>query len=179
MARLNQTSDTSLAIKLKQGDLKALATLIDEYQKPLLRYVGYLGANEQDQDIVQDTFIKMYQNIKSYDESKKFSSWLYRIAHNTAISTLRANKFHLPWEEYLDNIVRATPIDNIDSDIKKAQVKKCLQQLPIDYRIPLALHFLEEKSYLEIMDILRLPMGTVSARINRAKTKMRTLCQKI
>lgn len=177
MARLTHTSDTSLAIQLKSGDLKALGLLIDRYQKPLLRYVGYLGVSDQDEDIVQDTFIKMYQNIRSYNEVKKFSSWLYRIAHNTAISALRTSKFVLPWEDYLDNFIKIDPVDNFDMEMRKNQIKSCLDQLPISLRIPLALHFLEDKSYIEIMDILRLPMGTVSARINRAKNKMRLLCQ--
>lgn len=179
MARLTPPSDTSLAIQLQNGDIKSLTTLIDRYQEPLLRYVRYLGATHQDDDIVQETFIKVYQNINSFDKTKKWSSWLYRIAHNTAVSTLRSHRFHLPWEEYLDSFVKIDPVDNIDGDLKKDQVKKCLSQLPLHYREPLALYYLEDKTYLEIMDILRLPMGTVSARINRAKKQMRTLCQKI
>ena len=179
MTRPNQSSDTSLVIRLKDGDTQALATLIDRYQEPLLRYVRYLGATEQDDDIVQETFIKSYQNIQGFDITKKWSSWLYRIAHNTTVSSLRSRRFHLPWEEYLDTFVKSEPVDKIDQDFKKDQVKKCLSQFPLHYREPLALYYLEDKTYLEIMDILRLPMGTVSARINRAKKQMRTLCQKI
>ena len=179
MARLTQLSDTSLAIELQKGDIDALTTLIDRYQNPLLRYVRYLGATHEDEDIVQETFIKAYQNINSFDKGKKWSSWLYRIAHNTAISMLRSNKYTLPWEDYLDTFIRIEPVDTIDLELKKDQVKKCLSHLPLRYREPLALHYLEDKTYLEIMDILRLPMGTVSARINRAKKQMRTLCQKI
>lgn len=180
MARLNsKQTDTSLAISLQSGDMTALELLIDRYQEPLLRYVRYLGATHQDDDIVQDTFIKVYQNIQSFDIKQKWSSWLYRIAHNAAVSALRAHHFTLPWEEYLDTIIKTDSIDNIDLDIQKNQVKKCLASLPLHYREPLALYYLEDKSYAEIMDILRLPMGTVSARINRAKKQMRTICQKI
>lgn len=179
MARLTPPSDTSLAIRLKTGDTKALELLIDRYQEPLLRYVRYLGTTIQDDDIVQETFIKVYKNINGFDTSKKWSSWLYRIAHNTAISQLRTHHFHLPWEEYLDSFIKTDPVDNIDEEIKKEQVSKCLSQLPLHYREPLALYYLESKTYIEIMDILRLPMGTVSARINRAKKKMRILCKKI
>lgn len=179
MARLNQTSDTSLAIELQKGNIEALTTLIDRYQAPLLRYVRYLGADFQEEDIVQETFIKAYQNIKSFDKSKKWSSWLYRIAHNTAVSSLRSTHFTLPWEGYLDSFIKVDPIDTLDQDFKKEQIKKCLSHLSLIYREPLALYYLEDKTYLEIMDILRLSMGTVSARINRAKKQMRTLCQKI
>lgn len=179
MARLTQPSDQSLAISLQKGDMQALTQIISRYQSPLLRYVNYLGAGGQDDDIVQDTFIKVYRNINSYDSKRKFSSWIYRIAHNTAISQIRSSRFTLPWEEYLDTFVKVDPLDTIDQDIQKDQIKKCLTALPLRYRAPLSLFYLEGKSYLEIMDILRLPMGTVSARINRAKKQMRLLCQKI
>jgi len=71
MARLTHPSDTSLAIRLQSGDLKALTMLINRYQEPLLRYVRYLGATNQDDDIVQETFIRVYQNIQSFNTSKK------------------------------------------------------------------------------------------------------------
>ncbi len=179
MARLTQPSDTSLAINLQNGDMNALSTLIDRYQSPLLRYTNYLGVIENDEDVVQETFIKVYMNIRGFDPTKKFSSWIYRIAHNTAVTHLRKSRFTIPWEEYLDNFVKVDPTDNIDVDFKKSQVEKCLASLPIHYRAPLALHYLEAKSYTEIMDILRLPLGTVSTRINRAKKQMRAICQKI
>lgn len=179
MARLTQPSDTSLAISLQSGNMKALTQIIDRYQSPLLRYANYLGAGEQDDDIVQETFIKVYRNINSYDISRSFSTWIYRIAHNTAISALRDRHYTMPWDDYLDRLIKVDPVDTFDADLRKSQVKKCLSQLPIRYRAPLSLYYLENKSYIEIMDILRLPMGTVSARINRAKKQMRTLCQKI
>ncbi len=179
MARLTQPSDTSLAISLQKGDMKALTQIITRYQSPLLRYANYLGADHQDQDIVQDTFIKVYRNIHSYDPRRSFSSWIYRIAHNTAISALRTHHYTLPWDDYLDRFIKQDPSDSFDADMHKDQVKKCLAHLSLRYRAPLSLYYLENKSYAEIMDILRLPQGTVSARINRAKKQMRELCQKI
>ncbi len=179
MARLTPISDPSLAISLQKGNMNALTQIISRYQLPLLRYVNYLGVGHDDDDIVQDTFIKVYTNINSYDPRRQFSSWIYRIAHNTAISSLRSSHFTLPWEDYLDRFIKVSPTEDIDHEFQKDQVKKCLSDLPIHYRAPLSLHYLEHKSYSEIMDILRLPMGTVSARINRAKQQMRKLCQKI
>lgn len=179
MARLTQTSDTSLAISLQSGNMNALTTIITRYQSPLLRYANYLGAGHQDEDIVQETFIKVYRNINSYDPRRAFSNWIYRIAHNTAISQLRSHRYTLPWDDYLDRFIKQDPLDDFEVNLKKAQVKKCLAHLPLRYRAPLSLYYLENKSYAQIMDILRLPMGTVSARINRAKKQMRELCQKI
>lgn len=179
MARLTHPSDQSLAISLQSGNMQALTQIISRYQTPLLRYANYLGVGEQDEDIVQETFIKVYKNINSYDVRRSFSTWIYRITHNTAISAIRGQHYTLPWDDYLDRFIKQDPVDDFDSNIQKEQVKKCLSQLPLSYRAPLSLYYLEDKSYSEIMDILRLPMGTVSARINRAKKQMRNLCQKI
>ncbi len=173
MARSITLSDPDLALRLQNKDMTALTLLIDRYQDPLLRYVSYLGCSEPE-DSVQETFIKLYQNIHSYNPTKKFSSWIYRIAHNTAVSHLRSRHFTLPFAEYLDGWMSQG--DEIDLGFTQEKVKKCLGKLPPHYREPLALYYLEDKSYLEIMDILRLPMGTVSARINRAKKIMRTIC---
>lgn len=178
MARPITHSDSSLAIAVQNGDMQSLTLLIHKYENPLTRYVNYLGVIDDASDVVQDTFIKMYQNINGYDVKRKFSTWIYRIAHNTAISHLRKQKFSIPWEEYLDSFISIAPTDHIDADLQTEQVQKCLDQLPLHYRSVLALYYLEDKSYEEIMDILRLPHGTVAARINRAKKQMRELCQK-
>lgn len=178
MARQSSSSDSDLAIRVQHGDLNALELIIDRYQKPLMRYANYLGAQHLDDDIVQDTFIKIYQNINSYDPSKQFSSWAYRIAHNTTISYLRKIKLTIPWEEYLDQFMPNVYDDSIEQSITVEQIHKCLSSLKIHYRLPLALHYLENKSYEDISEILRLPIGTVGARINRAKKHMREICQK-
>lgn len=175
MARSLQTSDQDLAIKLAKGDMTALSKLIDRYQAPLTRYASYLGSPEPE-DIAQLTFIKLYQNIKSYDPSRKFSSWLYRIAHNLSVSSLRSTRFTVPFAEYLDGFVKVE--DQSELELTRSQIESCLSRLPAHYRAPLVLYYLEDKTYGEIMDILRLPGGTVSARLNRAKKLMRSLCQK-
>lgn len=175
MARSTPPSDTDLALRLKAQDMTALSLLIDRYQAPLTRYVSYLGCNEPE-DSVQETFIKLYQNINSYNPTKKFSTWLYRIAHNTAVSHLRSRHFTLPFAEYLDTWVSQG--SEVELDFDQTNVKNCLKKLPPHYREVLVLYYFEDKSYTEIMDILRLPQGTVAARINRAKKLLKDICQK-
>lgn len=167
MASQYPHTDTDLAIRLQSGDLQALAALIRRYQNPLIRYASYLGCSEPE-DAVQESFLKMYQNIQSYQPERKLSSWLYRIVHNQVVSRLRARHFTLPFAEYLDGILPTSEPD-LDLDFTKKRVKSCLGKLAPHYRAPLVLYYLEDKSYQEIMDILRLPMGTVAARISRAK----------
>lgn len=175
MARLTPVSDTDLAIRLQNKDMTALTLLIDRYQSPLIRYVSYLGCAEPE-DSVQETFIKLYQNIQSYNPAKKFSSWLYRIAHNTAVSHLRARHITFPFAEYLDGWVSKS--EEVELEFDRSQIQHCLAALPPLYREVIVLYYFEDQSYAEIMDILRLPQGTVSARLNRAKKLLKDICVK-
>lgn len=177
MARLSNTSDTDLAIRLKQGNLKALSEIIDRYQKPLIRYTLRLGCREAE-DMVQETFIKMYQNIQSYIPEKKFSSWLYRIAHNTTVSKFRSLESTLPFADYLDSLIGYEDKEVTNFDFKSAQVSSCLDRLSPRLRSVVILYYLEEKSYSEISDILRLPIGTIGARLSRAVKILRSICLK-
>lgn len=170
-------TDNSLSMQLQQGDLSALTILINRYEKQLLRYATHLGCYEPE-DSVQETFIKMYKNINSYDSSRKFSSWLYRIAHNTTVSHLRTRHLSLPFADYLDSWLVGSDKDPLDNLASISELENCLPKLTPHYRAPLTLYYLEDKSYQEISDILRLPLGSVSARISRAKKILRSICKK-
>lgn len=180
MIDINNLSDEKLVGFIREKDKEVYAEIIKRYQTKLLRYVIYL-INDEDKaaDVVQDTFIKAYINLKGFDVKKTFSSWIYRIAHNEAINIIKKDKQNLPLDETIDF---ESEINLEDDFIKKElqrHAQKCLKQIPLIYREPLTLYFLEEKSYEEISDILRLPMGTVGTRINRAKALMKKICQMI
>jgi RNA polymerase sigma-70 factor (ECF subfamily) len=129
-------------------------------------------------DVVQNGLIKAYINLNGFDTKKKFSSWLYRIIHNEVMNALSKNKNKKAIDEY-DHLESNT---NIEDEVIEKELKKythsCLKQISVIYREPLSLYYLEEKSYDEISDILRIPMGTVATRINRAKGIMKHICQK-
>lgn len=162
-----------------KGDKELFAELIRRYQKKLLRYAGYLMSDDsRGADVVQEAFIKAYINLKSFDTKKNFSSWIYRITHNEAMNALSKKK-HQPISDY-DEIDDGTNLEEEfirDEIINRA--KNCLEDMPLIYKEPLSLFYLEDKSYEEISDILRIPIGTVGTRINRAKIIMKKLCQKI
>lgn len=151
--------------------------LMERYEAPLLRYIRRLSffSAEDAEDILQETFIKTYRNINDYDPDAKFSSWIYRIAHNQTIDTMRKRKIDTASvsieENDLAHFIRAT--ENIEKEtIRKdclEQVGKIIRTLPDTYRDALILRFLEEKSYEEIMDILHIPKGSVATLINRGR----------
>ncbi len=155
------------------------ACLVEKYAPKLKKYISrFTGlANEAIDDILQNAFIKAYINLNDFDQSLKFSSWIYRIAHNEAISYLRANKnktASIYFEDEEGNIYEkiASDIDltiEARKTINKEQIKKVLSRMDSKYREIIVLRFLEEKDYGEISDILKMPMGTVATMVSRAK----------
>ena len=179
MEDLSKLSDEQVVQLVRQKDKELFSEIINRFQKKLLRYAIYLVNDDQmGADVTQNSFIKAYINLKSFNTKKKFSSWIYRIVHNEAINILNKNKKTLPMIEEIDY---DSGIDMEDELIKKEIIEKthnCLDKMPILYKAPLSLFYLDEKSYEEIGDILRVPTSTVGTRISRAKSIMKKLCQK-
>lgn len=174
--RTTEKTDAEL-VGLAKEDPEFFGILMDRYEAPLLRYIRRLSffSAEDAEDILQETFIKTYRNIHDYDPDAKFGSWIYRIAHNQTIDTMRKRKIDAASvsieENDLAQFIRAA--GNIERDTVR---KDCLEKisgiirtLPETYRDTLILRFLEEKSYEEIMDILRIPKGSVATLINRGR----------
>ena len=151
--------------------------LIRRYETKLSRYIRRIaGLNKEDtEDILQEVFIKTYQNINSFDKDLKFSSWIYRITHNEVIDNyrkkqVRPQEITYDSENILNNIISNFDINrDVDQKYLQANINKILTSLDIKYREVLILKFLEEKEYKEISDILKKPMGTVATLISRAK----------
>ncbi|MEK7181564.1 MAG: sigma-70 family RNA polymerase sigma factor [Patescibacteria group bacterium] len=169
-------SDQEL-IEAAKKDPEVFGILMARYEKPLQRYLMRLTGwgEEEIVDILQESFIKAYRALNDYDRDLKFSSWIYRITHNQAIDTIRKERVRpifsaLPLEE-------ATKIFSSEGDIGKtleiqedsARVQKAIANLPLQYREVLILRFLEDRSYEEIMDILKKPKGSVATLIRRGR----------
>ncbi len=164
--------------------------IIEKYQEPLARYVRRIARPSPDElDILlQDIFIKTYENLNDFDQSLAFSSWIYRIAHNESIDSLRKKKHFggsLDDAAYDDDTVALVDTlaaeEDIIGDVDRDYIKKCiiavLDDLEPKYRSVLVLKFLEDKDYKEISDILRKPPGTVATLIHRAKKDFRRLAE--
>ena len=179
MLETEKLTDEELVEKVRSRDRDIYAVIIERYKGKLLRYVTSL-VNDRDRasHIVQDSLVKAYINLNSFNTKKKFSSWIYRIVHNEAINSIKKNQkevhildgFEFPSEEDIER--------DFEQKETAVHVEKCLNSIPLIYSEPLSLHYLSEKSYEEISDILRLPMGTVAIRISRAKKLMKHICQK-
>lgn len=179
MNDISKKSDEEIIIIVRSSDKEAYAEIIKRYQTKLMRYASYiLNDDHIGADVVQEGFIKAYINLNGFDTKKKFSSWIYRIVHNEAMNMLSKYKKQVPMN---DEVEYDSGIDLEDDFIKSELISRahhCLKQIPIIYKEPLSLFYLEEKSYEEISDILRIPIGTVGTRVNRARGIMKQLCQK-
>ena len=179
MSNISTLSDSDVVKIVRTRDKELYAEIIKRYQKKLMRYASYImGDMQMAADVVQEAFIKAYINLNGFDAKKKFSSWMYRIVHNEAMNMLSKHKKQVPMN---DDVEYESGVDLEDEFIKSELISRthhCLEQMPIIYKEPLSLFYLEEKSYEEISDILRIPMGTVGTRVNRAKAIMKKLCQK-
>jgi len=180
-ANCHNKSDQEL-VTLTLQDQENFVCIVERYQAALLRYIHRISnlSSEEAEDVLQDIFIKIYTNLNDFDQSLKFSSWVYRITHNQVISNFRRNKARpqsVDLEIESEHIMSlASKLDlekEVDGVYLREAIEKVLSEMDIKYREVLILKFLEEKSYKEISDILKKPMGTIATLVNRAKGKFR------
>ena len=169
--------DEELIDEIKQGNIFSFEILVIRYQKKLLNFTkGITKDKVAAEEIVQDTFFKIYQKINSIDTEKKFSSYLFKIAKNEAISFLRSKKNHLVFEEEMvageDRVYSTT-----ESNDLKSWLNEKINKLEKKYRETLKLYYFEELSYQEIGDKLSLPINTVRTHLKRAKNYLKNIIE--
>ncbi|MFA5867335.1 MAG: RNA polymerase sigma factor [Actinomycetota bacterium] len=173
-------TDEELVARVRAQDKDLYSEIVKRYEPKLYRYaMSIVQDRDKALDVVQDTFIKAYVNLQGFNTKKSFSSWIYRILHNEALNAIKKHHRETKLPEGFD----APDPNHFEQELSREEtakmVRKCLQRIPVKYAEPVALYYLEEKSYEEISDILQLPIGTIGARINRAKKAMRQICQEM
>ncbi len=179
MKRWDDQSDEALVSRIISGEHELYREIVLRYEQKLTRYIAtIIGKSHDTDDIVQTVFIKAYTNIRSFDPKLKFSSWIYRIAHNESVNHVKSSvisKIQV-FGEWFDFGKTDDTEENMDRETVRKQLDSCLEILDMKYREPLLLYYYEDKSYEEISDILRLPVRAVGVRIHRAKEIIRRLC---
>ncbi|HOK17613.1 MAG TPA: RNA polymerase sigma factor [Candidatus Paceibacterota bacterium] len=181
---LNKKTDEEIVSMIQLGKIELFDILFERYEEKISRYAKKFLLDYDDiEDLVQQVFIKAYINIKSFDASRKFSSWIYRIAHNEFINAIRKKeKEPLPFFD-LDALFPSTVSKNdIDKKIQEKELhsllEKHLNKLNPKYREPLILYYFECLSYKEIADVLHIPTSTVGVRIKRGIESIKKTLQK-
>ncbi|WP_373894740.1 RNA polymerase sigma factor SigW [Virgibacillus natechei] len=171
--------------QVKKGDKSAFEDVITFYQDKIYRHCfRMIGNAHEAEDIAQEAFIRSYVNIHSFDDRRKFSTWLYRIATNLTIDHIRKRK---P-DTYLDAQIQGTggldmysqlasggpsPGEEVESQELQCYIHQKILELPPKYRSSIILRYLEEFSLQEISDTLDIPLGTVKTRIHRGREALR------
>ena len=175
-------------VRLTLIDPNQYGLLVERYEPKLQRYIARLGVRVHDDqlDVLQEIFIKAYRNLNGFDTSLSFSSWIYRIAHNEAISFYRKKNVrpegHLvgDGDEVLSFISSSLESSDVsfDKTINAKEVEKALSRLDEKYREPIILRFFEHKEYDEISDILQIPIGSVGTLLHRGKKQLADVLNK-
>lgn len=176
---VNKTDEQIVVLTLKNQDY--YLCLMKRYEVKLLNYILKISniSREDAEDILQEVFIKAYQNLNDFDLNFKFSNWIYSIAHNATISSFRKKKVRpqtVSWEDKDSNNILESTLDVENTSLQKLtykQILKIINRLPLKYKDVLILKFMEGKDYREISDILHKPMGTIATLINRAKKSLK------
>ncbi len=173
-ADISATADERLVALALKND-RYYEVIVERYEKKLERYIlRFINCSVEDaQDIIQEVFIKAYRNLNGFDTTLKFSSWLYRIAHNEAVNHLRRISVRptvIMEEDDLEAFASELNTEvEVGKKMESAKLHVAIGRLDEKYRDVIVLRYLEEKSYEEISDILRKPPGSVSSLIVRAK----------
>lgn len=169
-------------VRAAQTDLEMFGVLVERYEKKLKFYILRISnsSEAEAEEILQEVFLKAWKNLNSFDQTLKFSAWIYRITHNETISTFRKSKSRGEDQqqslepELYENLPDSTDfVSEFDKKITAEEVQQVLRTLPDNYREILVLRYIEDQSYEEIADILMKPSGTVATLINRAKAQFK------
>jgi RNA polymerase sigma-70 factor (ECF subfamily) len=167
--------DHDLLRRVKEGDMVAFSKLVDRYRNRLMNVIGrMLNSAEEAEDIVQETFLRVYQHRDSFDFKHCFSTWLYTIALNLARNELRKKKKYRFVDIFdMQNKEVETAVEaKIPSNLGPA-LEAAINQLPEKYKTAFILRDIEEMPYDEVARVLSIPLGTVKSRVNRARSILR------
>lgn len=180
---LSAMNDSEVVQRFLDGEQRAFGELVDRYDTRLVNFVyRTVGDRERAQDLVQETFVRVYRHLHRFDQSKKFSTWIYTIASNLAKNELR-NRSRNPlvlfqtikknWDadhrplEWEDESLK--PDDLFRKRHLREMVEKAVRELPEHHKIVFVLRELEGRTYEEIAEITDTNLGTVKSRLNRAR----------
>lgn len=177
--------ETRLARLARKGDQGAFAELVDLY-KDKMYHLGFrmLGNKQEAEDMVQETFLRVYLNLDRYDESQKFSTWIYRIGTNLCIDRLRKRKPNysldaevsegegMDWYGMLPSD-DPTPEEHFVLSETQESIRKAIDGMPDKYKSAIVLRYLHDLSLQEISDILEIPVTTVKTRVHRGREFLR------
>ena len=178
---LSTKTDEEIAVFVQQGESECFGLLVERYEAKIARYARkFLFDSEDSKDLVQEVFLKAYINIQSFDPARKFSPWVYRIAHNEFINAGK-KRARIPVFTFDFDLLFPHPAasETADGEANRRDMRHILNQslgkLDAKYREPLVLYYFEEMDYQEIAEILQIPVATLGVRLKRGRAMLHKL----
>jgi RNA polymerase sigma-70 factor (ECF subfamily) len=178
----SQPTDEELIARFHNGDAYAFDLLVRRYKDPLLNFTyRFLGDLVEAEDIVQETFYRVYKNKHYYKEVAKFSTWIYTIAGNLAKTELRRRKRRKVFSIHKETAaekelelpdLQSDPEKEVNTLVTEKIIQRAITSLPEKFRQVIVLRDIQGFSYEEISSIIKVPLGTVKSRVNRARLKL-------
>lgn len=181
----HQFTDEELMAQFQAGNENAYLEIVERFKDRLFAFIyRFVGDEDLAEDLVQDTLIKVYTHRHAYREIARFSTWIYTIAGNLARTELRKRKrratfsmstlglgereYELPSEDF-------APSKTLEGEQIEKHIRIALAKLPLHFRTVIILRDVQELSYEEISKIMKIPLGTVKSRVNRARLRLQEM----
>lgn len=180
--RMDTDSDVALVRRAREGDYAAFEMLFERYRTLVYRFAYQMVPRRDDaEDLVQEAFVRAYQNLDRYRDEAKFTTWLLRIVTNLCTDQARMSTRRQALEQQeaagaLDWMTIGdieNPIENLEADRRREVLRKALAALPVHHRSVIVLRDLEEREYGEIASILGCTVGGAKLRVLRARRALR------
>jgi RNA polymerase sigma-70 factor (ECF subfamily) len=153
-----------------KGDSAAFETLVRRYQQVLFTVALKLTGSEEDaRDVTQNAFVRAFLKLDSFDPSRKFFSWLYRIAVNESLNARRDRRTHEPLEDRFEAVTGGDPVERLEAS---GRVQAGLMALSSEYREVIIMRYFAELSYEEIAEAIGIPEKTVKSRLFSARQRL-------
>lgn len=181
-SRLEDSSDQSLVRRAREGDYDAFEQLFERHRMLVYRFAYQMVPRRDDaEDLVQEAFVRAYQNLHRYRDEAKFTTWLLRIVANLCTDQARMStrRHTLEQQEAREGLLWMTegdtenPIENLEADRRVQVLRKALAALPEHHRMMIVLRDLEEREYPEIAQMLGCTVGGAKLRVLRARRALR------
>ena len=161
--------DATFVARCIHGDLEAFGPLVERYQRQIFRAILHMVGNYEDtRELTQQVFLKAFEHLSSFDQERKFFSWLYRIAMNESINHLKSRRSFEPIDEI--DLPRDTRFDAVE---KTRSVRQAVMALKPEYRSVVVLRHFMDCSYSDAAAVLNLPEKTVKSRLFAARQLLR------
>lgn len=169
-------TDEELVLAIRDGDIASFEELVKRYQHGLYVFVmRFLKDEAASLDIVQESLVKIYQIIDRIDTNRKFSTFVFEIAKNAAISELRKRKHSVSLEQIVDLENDETFMEQFLRLDAAQNVRRAVKKLPVKYRQVITLYYFDELSYEEVSKRLKIPMNTIRTHLKRAKDTLKKI----